>query len=386
MTEYEEKALVDLLLDIDCLKKLEEWTNDINLFDVLKISNLEIRHSNILAWLLNPNENHGLGDLFIRKFIIGIAQKRNRRCRDGFDLLLQNFYSYQVFREKDHMDIVLYSQEEQTSIIVENKIWADESSDQLKRYYHKSRHNYRDCTRILYVFLTPDGHDASDPDRWISMSYQEVAEYLESSISGIVLQKNAEVLIRDYLSIVRRKIMREKDERLVRVCNEIYNKHRAALQLIFENVVLDNSSDSEIVFEALRKLHQERRIIFKDENRWEFFTPSMDEYLPNLEKSESSWGTNKVYYYWMEKSGEKLVLHLEIGGWNLTETLKGRTDALLKACNKQAGEYRYKRIYYNCVNLSQNDYEESLKNAVNSLVTDALEKERQLLSEAKNQL
>ena len=55
MTSNEEQALKDFLLDIDCLKQLDDWTDDFNLFDVLRITNMEIRHSNILAWIFDPN-------------------------------------------------------------------------------------------------------------------------------------------------------------------------------------------------------------------------------------------------------------------------------------------------------------------------------------------
>ena len=62
MTEHENKALKDFLLDISCLNALDNWKDEVNIFDVLKVTNAEIRHSNILAWLLDPNENHGIGD------------------------------------------------------------------------------------------------------------------------------------------------------------------------------------------------------------------------------------------------------------------------------------------------------------------------------------
>ena len=42
-----EEALQDFLLDIDCLNELQPWTGHFNLFDVLKISKTEIRHSNM---------------------------------------------------------------------------------------------------------------------------------------------------------------------------------------------------------------------------------------------------------------------------------------------------------------------------------------------------
>ena len=52
-------VLKEFLLDIDCLDPLAEWTSKFNLFDILKISRVEIRHSNMLSWLVNPNETHG---------------------------------------------------------------------------------------------------------------------------------------------------------------------------------------------------------------------------------------------------------------------------------------------------------------------------------------
>lgn len=63
------KALKEFLLDIECLDPLAEWTSKFNLFDILKITRTEIRHSNMLSWLLNPSENHGLGDSIIRGFM-----------------------------------------------------------------------------------------------------------------------------------------------------------------------------------------------------------------------------------------------------------------------------------------------------------------------------
>lgn len=60
----DEEALQKFLLDIECLDELLPWTGKFNLFDVLKISRTEIRHSNMLAWLLNANENHSMGELY----------------------------------------------------------------------------------------------------------------------------------------------------------------------------------------------------------------------------------------------------------------------------------------------------------------------------------
>lgn len=383
MTVNEERALKDFLLDIDCLRQLDDWTDDFNLFDVLKITNAEIRHSNILGWFFDPNENHGMGDRFIKAFATKVAGRCNPERYDAFKMLLQDFFSYQVYRESNHMDIVLVSKEEKTAYIIENKVWSGESSHQLKDYFDKSKTEYKDCNQIFYIFLTPDGHDASDPENWIPFSYDDIIECLENSIAGISLRDEVRLVVENYIDTVRKNIMKEKDEKLISICNEIYNKHRTALRLIFENVSIDSSVESEIICSTLKELDEEGIILYKDNNSLHFFTKEMDEFLPEIDSNESSWGTNWVYYYWFEKPTDKLIVHFEIGGWGLNENLISHSNALIAAAGKKQDSYRYKRLYRKAEKLNEDDYEGSLKKAVRASVKATIENEKKLLSEAK---
>ena len=379
MTEKERQALKEFLIDINCLNKLNKWKTDFNLFDVLKITNMEIRHSNILSWLFDPNESHQIGDGFIKEFIARIVAKSNNANSNDFDFLLQDFYSYQVYRESNHMDIVLASRDEKTAIIIENKIWSGESSHQLKDYLNKSKVEYPNY-KLLYVFLTPDGHDASDTENWISFSYEEVIDSLEVAMVGLTLPNDVELLINNYITTIRRNIMKEKDEELIRICNEIYNKHRAALRLIFENVSINNSVESEIICNTLKELNDDNQIIYLGNNSWSFFTQAMNDYLPELKEPNSSWGNNCTYYYWFEKYDEYLIIHFELGGWGLNDELKERQLELIKASNKKIKDYRYYRLFYKKVKVDQGDYETSLKKAIKSLVKAALENEKKILN------
>ena len=382
MNATEEKALREFLLDIDCLKQLDRWADDVNLFDVLKITNAEIRHSNILAWLLNPNENHGLGDAFIRAFITMVVGKCDPGKIDAFKLLLQDFYSYQIYRESNHMDIVMYSHEEKTAIIIENKIWASESTHQLSNYRAKSKQEYSDCERILYVLLTPYGYEASDPENWVSISYNDVIEALLGASKGLQLKPEIQLIISNYIETVRKNIMKE-DQDLVRICNEIYIKHRTALRLIFENVSINDSLESEIICGTLQELNDEGKILYYGTNKWHFFTKAMSEFLPDISDANSSWGTKYVYYYWFEKGDEHLIIHFELGGWGIDDELKAKESALITVAGKRQDSFKYKRLYYKKVKLSQDDYEGSLKRAVKNLVKGALENEEKLLTGAK---
>ena len=61
--------------------KIEQTNkNKFNIFKVLKLDNYEIRHSNFLAWLLNPEETHNLGYEFIKEELgLEEEQEENKR-------------------------------------------------------------------------------------------------------------------------------------------------------------------------------------------------------------------------------------------------------------------------------------------------------------------
>ena len=107
----DEDALKNFLLDIDCLDQLDEWTGKFNMFDILKITRAEIRHSNLLAWLLTPGENHGLNDNVIKGFI-QFAITSFSDNNDIFDTLLMDFRSFDILREWHHIDVLAISDKE----------------------------------------------------------------------------------------------------------------------------------------------------------------------------------------------------------------------------------------------------------------------------------
>lgn len=105
------KALKDFLLDIECLDSLSEWTSKFNLFDILKITRAEIRHSNMLAWLLSPNENHGLSDSVIRGFIHHVVTSFSEEA-EVFDTLLMDCHDFVIQREWHNIDVLAVSVDE----------------------------------------------------------------------------------------------------------------------------------------------------------------------------------------------------------------------------------------------------------------------------------
>ncbi len=373
----DKEALQNLLLDIECLDTLLPWTVKFNLFDVLKISRTEIRHSNMLSWLLNPNENHGFGDLFIK----GIAQRLVQNDTDGrydvFKFLLLDFFSFSVYREWKNIDILLVSNQEKTLIAIENKVGSHEHSNQLSRYRTILEKEYPDYQNIC-VFLTPDGEDPSDVENWDVLTYRDIVDILENICKRIELQPDVKLMINNYTEIVRREIV--EDQQLIDICNKIYSKHRKALDLIFEHRLDGRSQISDVVRNTLNELSVSGKIVFDEKinngSYLRFQTEQMDKLFPPLNDNSSSWGTNRIYYYWVYLEDNRFCACFELGGWNVPEDQMNTVQKLIdinKPSDKKRTNFQYKRLYrtkwYNVDNTDniEDDTKKHVIHAINDL-------------------
>ena len=67
-------ALERFVVENDDLLALEFLIGKFNIFDALKIARAEIRHSNFLAFLLDPAESHGHGQLFLNALLMDLLK------------------------------------------------------------------------------------------------------------------------------------------------------------------------------------------------------------------------------------------------------------------------------------------------------------------------
>ena len=378
-----EEALQIFLLDIGCLDELLPWTGKFNMFDVLKISRTEIRHSNMLGWLLNPNENHGMGDVFLK----GILQRLVENDSDGrynvFNVLLMDFYTFSVMREWKNIDILLTSTEEKTVIAIENKVGSHEHSNQLNRYRNVLEKEYPDYNRML-VFLTPDGEEPSDVENWDVLTYSDVIEVLESATLQIKILPDVDLMIKNYIDVVRRDIV--EDQQLIDICNKIYNKHKKALDLIFENRIDGKTQLSDAIKDTLCRLSEEGLIIYDESWGYNFRTEAMDKYLPLLDEAISSWGSTNIYSYWFNVRDDRFYGIFELAGNNVPEESMEKMQAItdiLKPNDKRKSNFTYKRIYTTkWYDVSDDeDIEGVVEKAVRAAVGDILDMEKKALSQ-----
>lgn len=328
----DEEALKNFLLDIDCLDQLDEWAGKFNMFDILKITRAEIRHSNLLAWLLTPYENHGLNDSIIKGFVKFAITSLESKGNELFDTLLMDFGSFNILREWHNIDLLAISDKEKYIVCIENKIDTGEHDNQLERYQKIISDSYPDY-RKTYIYLSPTGVESSIPDTWISMSYTEAIRIIENSCKKTKLLPEAEMLINNYIEAVRRDIV--GDERLAKICSEIYSKHRRALDLIFENKP-DRASDVAEYFRnwGIQKTKEGEIEIVLDKcskTYTRFKTPAMSAILPNAEESLSGWNTKNHYFYEIiNNSGTDFYIQISFSSKNIPDDLRAICDEINK--------------------------------------------------------
>jgi hypothetical protein len=108
--------------------------NTFDIFEFLKMSHREdVLHTPMIAGLLNPLGLHGLGDLFLRRFLDCLSCPELSLTRaDPSD------YDWVVKREHlvpgGRIDILLLCPKKRIAIAIENKIRARESRTQLPCY------------------------------------------------------------------------------------------------------------------------------------------------------------------------------------------------------------------------------------------------------------
>ena len=74
------ESLEKLIIESRDFQKLESKVSTFNLFEAMGAVRQELRHSHFIAFLLDPSGSHGLGDVFLRKFLqesLKIARLKN---------------------------------------------------------------------------------------------------------------------------------------------------------------------------------------------------------------------------------------------------------------------------------------------------------------------
>ncbi len=271
INKYE--GLYKNLLEDDNLEKLEIELQKPNIFKILGAHRMEIRHSNFLAWLLDPNGTHGLGNRFLIRVLRDLALEKGSKLKIT-EIGKLNFDNVEVKREfpyyytnedisnnikegissdykktyKRFIDIlVIFNNTERSGdnkkgshkkivICIENKIDSVDSDNQLKNYKEYIEKIYDANYEKIFVYLTPFGNPPKNDDTntWYKYSYEGIIkhiEYLAKATDNFLIK----TYITDYLTTLKSEIMGTNNDNATKLANEIYEQHKEIIDFVMDN-------------------------------------------------------------------------------------------------------------------------------------------------------
>lgn len=156
-----------------------------NLFSILSIERYELKHSALIANLLDPKGSHGCGDAFLRAFF-EIALKGTAypfESSTPLDSRTEHYTGPIAGDTGGRIDILVKSSH--YGLIIENKIYAGDQDKQLIRYDNYGKEIFG-ADGYLLVYLTLYGYDASK-ESTATKSAEEVG-YLRLSYAEDILR------------------------------------------------------------------------------------------------------------------------------------------------------------------------------------------------------
>ena len=300
--ELKVRELYRGLLNNNDFEKLELELETPNIFQILNISKAEIRHSSFLSWLLDANGNHGLGKIFLLRFMRDIATSTITSELDELEISGFNFDNVEVRREWKNIDLLIVF--DSLVICIENKIDSKDHSNQLLKYKNIIDEHFPNKKKA-FIYLTPFGEEPiSDfgKENYALYSYEKIVEHLDRilDIHGKSLNQTVKQYISDYVTNLKRELM--KNDPLNELAGKIYKNHKELFDFIIENKP-DLAWQLYPVFE---KWFKNKGLIIGSKNKGciKFLTPELDKLVP---RKGNGWPLKECFlfeldFYWNKKN------------------------------------------------------------------------------------
>lgn len=308
MEKYKlESKYSSLLLDPNFIK-LELLYEKPNIFSALRLAHHEIRHSNFLGWLLDPNQTHGLGSKFLKLVLADILLDERAKDISVTSVGKLKLDKAQVLREWKNIDVLIKI--EGLVITIENKVWSSESKHQLQKYKDIINSEFGN-SRKVFVFLTPFGTDASMNDEYISYSYSRIVSILQLITSTYyeAISPSVMVYLNDYIETVRTNFMKNGEVNIL--AREVYLNHKELFDFVLNhtpnplNELQDYLSKKLTSYGWVKKTSQKNYV--------RFLPKSLIDIIPNNSISWNSEAflfeflinTNEVAFYFTIAPGDQ---------------------------------------------------------------------------------
>ncbi|MBT2691776.1 PD-(D/E)XK nuclease family protein [Bacillus sp. ISL-55] len=219
---------------------LHQKFHQFNPLKVLRVDQFEIRHSNVLAWLLDPNENHHLGNFFVKQILSRlVTRQENEDKLVGIDFLSYmhaSFSDAEIYREvKTHtsryIDLVVVLPSHKLVLVIENKFHAFESLGQLDDYLEYARTVYKDF-KVIPIFLTLRS-DTPTHSEYLVLDYNDILEIilLHTELNREVMSESIFDFLMHYTAILKEELVQDEDA--IQLAQDVYQSNKAAVDFLY---------------------------------------------------------------------------------------------------------------------------------------------------------
>ena len=287
------KKEYDNLLKNEDFDRLDLGLKNPNIFQILKISRTEIRHSNFLSWLLDTKGSHKLGDIFLKRFLREVFSSDKFQDIDQIDVEGMDLSKVEVKREWRNIDLLIIL--EKVIVCVENKVYSSESDHQLIKYSETIKKEFPKHIPT-FVFLTPEGIESkNEKDSYEPISYEFIVESLERIISvyGESLIPQVKTYITDYITIIKREIM--GTDQLSELSKKIYLNHKELIDFIYKNRPDNVMYLNQVMKEELSK----RGWLLGSENKnfVRFLTQNIKDLIYYNSETKNGWNNKESFLF-----------------------------------------------------------------------------------------
>lgn len=277
---------------------------DFNMLNFFKVQ--ENKTTEILAYFLNPKENHGQGDAFLKLFLSQFCEKSNYENSD-----LNNAFVKCEQSIKNKRLIDLYIDIDDFIVAIENKLWAEDRLNQLKDYAEYIKKIKNDNYLLLY--LNPNGHEPNeisiskddmsklqDSKHFNIISYADDIDVLLKSWAGVCEAENVSYFIKQFQKYLRVKFVGNNTLNIRKGMKElIYNNKEESIEIAKTYNVIVNEKVKQINNIAKKLLE---------------FQKEQNEKNPNIKiilKGPFPHEGNRVVKFKIEKDDNIMYIHLQ---------------------------------------------------------------------------
>jgi hypothetical protein len=189
-----------------------------NIFDIMGVQNKETINSRVLAYFLDPDEDHGFGTLFfdsMLKLLIDIKGKdwSSKDYSGEFDVSTEDttYYSEDEDQQQKRIDITI--QGENWCIIIENKLYYF-LENPLKAYWqHAKKHNNHVEGVVLSLKRLPEDECTEDSIRFTNITHKEWLDCIQKDLILADIENDTDIIyLREYIKTIETHYQHMKHE------------------------------------------------------------------------------------------------------------------------------------------------------------------------------